>query len=70
MDFTKNDSGQCYIINAIKILTKQGTDMIHAVISSKYHKYPSTKINKHGNILAKLKTPHLPSGDYIEYNYR
>ena len=44
--------------------------MIHAVITTKYQKDPSTTINKHGNILAEVKTPHLPWGDYIECNKR
>ena len=40
MEFTNNDWGQHDIINNIKILTKQGTDTIHAIILTKYHKYP------------------------------
>ena len=43
MEFTQNDWGQRDIINKIKILTKLGTDTIHAVISTKYQKYPSTE---------------------------
>ena len=36
------------------MLTMQGTDMIHAVITTKYHKYPSTTILNHSNILSKV----------------
>ena len=36
ISFTKNDCDQSDIINKIKILTKQGTDMIHAVTATKY----------------------------------
>ena len=43
MEFTKNDWGQRDTINNIIILTKLGTDMIHAIITKKYQKYPSTK---------------------------
>ena len=58
MDFTKSDSGQRGIINKIEIWIKQGTDTIHDVILTKYHKYPSTKRIKHANILAKVnKSP-------------
>ena len=35
MDSTQNDWGQRDIINRIIILTKQGTDTIHAVIPKK-----------------------------------
>ena len=63
MEFTQNDSGQRDMIHAIKILPKQGAYMINAVILTEYHKYPSTTINKHSNILAEVKTPHLPRGD-------
>ena len=52
------------IINKIKILTKQGTNMIHDVIPKKYQKYPSITIFKHMNVLAKVnKLPwrHLPN---------
>ena len=54
MDFTHNDWGQRKIINKITIWTKQGTYTIHAVILTKYQKYPSTTILKHANVLAKL----------------
>ena len=54
MDFTKNDWGKHDIINKTIILTKWGTDMIHAVIVMKYQKYPSTTILKHANGLAKV----------------
>ena len=60
MSFTKNDWSQHDIINKIIILTKQVTDMIHAVIPTKYHKYPSTTILKHVNLLDKInKTPYV-----------
>ena len=42
------------MINKIIILTKQGTDTIHAIIPKEYQKYPSTTILKHANVLAKL----------------
>ena len=58
MELTQNDQGQRDSINKIKILTKQVTDMIHAVILIKYQKYPSTAILKHENVLAKVnKSP-------------
>ena len=38
----------------IRILTKQGTDTIHAVTQKKYHNYPSTTILKHVNVLDKV----------------
>ena len=57
MEFTNNDGGQQDIINKIKILTKRGTDKIHAVIPAKYKKYPSTTIIKHVNVLDKLNKP-------------
>ena len=60
MEFTQNDWGQRDIINKIKILIKRGTDAIHAVILTKYQKYPSTKILKHASVLAKVNK--LPSG--------
>ena len=50
MSFTQNDCNQRDIINKIIILTKQGTDMIHAIIPMKYKKYPSTAILKHENV--------------------
>ena len=45
IEFMNNDWGQRDIINNIKILTKQGTYTIHAVILTKYQKYPSTTID-------------------------
>ena len=58
MEFTQNESGQHDIINKIKILTKWGTDKIHAVIPTKYQKYIPTTILKHMNVLAKVnKSP-------------
>ena len=56
----KNEQGQRDIINKITILIKQGTDKIHAIIPTKYQKYPSTTILKHTNILDKLNK--LPNG--------
>ena len=44
MEFTKNNQGQHDIIKIDKILTKKGTDTIHAVIPTKYQKYPPTRI--------------------------
>ena len=60
MDLMQNDWGQRDIIIKIKILTKQVTYTIHAVILTKYHKYPSTTILKHSDILAKVNK--LPYG--------
>ena len=58
MESNQNDWGQRDIINKIIILTKRGTDMIHAVIMTKYHKYPSFTILKHANVLDKAnKSP-------------
>ena len=58
MQFTQNDRGQRDIINKTKILTKQGSDTIHDVIPTKYHKYPSNPILKYVNVLAKVnKSP-------------
>ena len=54
MELAQNDWGQGDIINKITILIKQGTYMIHAVITMKYQKYPSTTILKHVNVLAKV----------------
>ena len=51
--FTKNDWGQCDIINKVIILTKRGTDTMHAAIPKKYQKYPSTTILKHNHVLDK-----------------
>ena len=57
-EFTKNDPGQRDIQNRLKIITKLGTDTIHAVIPKKYQKYPSTTILKHEMFLAKVnKSP-------------
>ena len=53
MGFTKNDWGQCDIINKIKILTKQVKDTIHASIPTKYQKYRTTTIIKDSNVLDK-----------------
>ena len=50
--FTQIDWGQWYIIKKVTILTKQGTDTIHAVIPKKYQKYPLKKL-KHANVLDK-----------------
>ena len=42
------------------ILTKQGTDTIHAVIPKKYQKYPSMIILKHASVLDKVnKLPYV-----------
>ena len=38
----------------ITILTKQGKDTTHAVITMKYQKYTSTAVLKHANVLAKV----------------
>ena len=54
MELTQNDWGQRDTINKTKILTKQGSDKIHDVIPTKYQKYPSNKILKHANVLAKV----------------
>ena len=51
--FVKIDLVLCYIINKFSILTKPGTDRIHAVIPTKYQKDPSTTILKYANLLAK-----------------
>ena len=42
------------MINKIIVQNKRGTDMIHVVILTEYHKYPSTTVLKHANILAKV----------------
>ena len=57
MDFKQNDLGQREIINNITILTKLGIATIHAVIPTKYQKYPSATILKHANVLAKVNKP-------------
>ena len=54
MEFTKNDRGQRDVTNKIIILTKQRTDRIHTVITTKNRKYTSTTILKHVNVLAKV----------------
>ena len=54
MEFTQNDESKRDIINNIIILAKRGTYMVQAVIPKKCHKYPSTKILKHANVLAKV----------------
>ena len=54
MEFTQSYSGQCDIINQIKIFPKRVTYMINAVIPTKYQKYPSTTILEHANDLAKV----------------
>ena len=60
MSFTQNDWGQREIINIIKIPTKWGTYTIHAIIPTKYHKYPSATILKYANDLAKVnKSPYV-----------
>ena len=50
MEFTQNYWSQCDIINKVMLLTKQGIDMVQAVIMKKYHKYPSTTILEHANV--------------------
>ena len=60
MECTQNYWDQRDIINKIEILTNRGTDKIHAVILTKYHKYPSTTILKHSDTLAKVNK--LPYG--------
>ena len=46
MELIQNDWYQRDIINIIKILTKRGSDKIHAIIPTKYQKYSSyTKLN-------------------------
>ena len=57
ISFTQNCRGQHDIIKKIIISTKQGTDTIHAVFLTKYHKYPSTTILKHLNVLDKVTKP-------------
>ena len=60
MGFTQNCWGQRDITNKIKVLTKQGTDMIYAVITKKYQKYPSTTIIEHKDVFDKVNN--LPWG--------
>ena len=58
MELTQNDWGQHDITNKTIILIKQGSDMIHDVIPTKYQKYFSTTILEHANLLAKVnKSP-------------
>ena len=38
MGFTQNNWGQIEIINKVTMLTKRGSDTIHAVIPTKYQK--------------------------------
>ena len=58
MEFTQNEWGQRVIKNKIKISTRRGTDIIHAVILAKCQKYPSTTILKNENVLDTLnKSP-------------
>ena len=60
MNFTQHNWVQNEIINKMIILTKQGTDMIHAIITAKYQKFTSTTILKHTNVLAKVnKLPYV-----------
>ena len=54
MDFIQNDWGQHDITNKIIILNKWGSDMIHDIIPTKYHKYISTTIIEHANFLAEV----------------
>ena len=54
MSFTQNEWSQHDIINIIIILTKKGTNTIHAIMPTKYQKDPSTTILKHANDLAKV----------------
>ena len=65
MEFTQNYWGQRHIITKTKIWTKQGSDKIHDVIPTKYQKYPSNKILKHDNVLAKVNK--LPWGEFTQY---
>ena len=58
MEFTQNYWSQRDVMNKIIILTKLGTDMIQAVIPTKFKKYPSTTILKHAGVLFTLnKSP-------------
>ena len=65
MEFTQNDWGQCDIINKIIVLSKWGSDTIHAAIPTKYYKYPSNKILKHANVFAKENKVPYRSLPYI-----
>ena len=41
-------------------LNQWGTDTMHAVIPTKYQKYPSTTIIKHSNVLIEVsKSPYV-----------
>ena len=51
--FPKNDWVQRDIIYKIIRLPKQGIDTTHAVILTKYYKYPFTTIIKHAKVLPK-----------------
>ena len=58
--FTQNYWGQRDIINKIIIFTKRVTDTIHALIPTKYQKYPSTTTLKHEKNLDKVnKLPNV-----------
>ena len=58
MDFIQNYLSKHEIINKIIILNKRGSDMIHDVTPTKYHKYFSTTILEHANCLGKVnKSP-------------
>ena len=58
MEFNQNYWGRRGVINKTKIFSKQGSDMIHDVIPTKYQKHPSKTILKHANVLDKLnKSP-------------
>ena len=47
-------------MNNVIILTKRGTDNIHAIIPKKYQKYTSTTIPKHVDVLDKVnKLPYM-----------
>ena len=49
-------------------LNKRGKDTIHAVIPTSYHKYISTKILKHTNILTKVNNlPYVSLLDMMPY---
>ena len=48
----------CFIINIIILLTKRGTYRIHSVIPENFHEYPSIKILKRVNVLAKVNKPY------------
>ena len=54
MELTQNNWGQHEVINKIIILNKQGSDMIHDVIPTKYQKYFSTTILERAIVLYKV----------------